>query len=59
MKAGAKATSSSKPSMGATAAPVMETPVTQTPVVETPATRSDTSAQMETGGAGDGQSWAE
>ena len=57
-------TSSSEPSMGATAAPVMEspvleTPVAQTPVVESPAARSDTPAPMETGGVGDGQSWAE
>ena len=63
------ATSSSKPSAGATAAPVMETPVTeapvaetpgaQTPAVETPAAPSDTPAPMETGRAGDSQSWAE
>ena len=57
-------TSSSEPSVGATAAPVaespvMETPVTQTPVVETPAAHSNTPAPMETGGVGDGQSWAE
>ena len=57
-------TSSIEPSMGATAtpvveSPVMETPVTQTPVVETPADHSDTPAPMETGRAGDGQSWAE
>ena len=64
MKAEAMATSSSKPSMGATVAPVAETPVaetpvTQTPVAETTAACSDTPAPMETGGAGDGQSWAE
>ena len=64
MKAEAPATSSSKPSTGATVAPVtetpvMETPVAQTPVAETPATCSDTPAPMETGRAGDGQSWAE
>ena len=68
MKAEAMATSSSKPSAGAMVAPVMETPVTEapvtetpvteTPVVETPAAPSDTPAPMETGGAGDGQSWA-
>ena len=58
MKVEATATSSSKPSMRATVAPVTETPVTQTPVAETPATRSNTPAPMETGGAGDGQSWA-
>ena len=49
--------------MGAMAAPVMETPVTetpvtQTPVVETPTARSNTPAPMETGKAGDSQSWA-
>ena len=69
MKAEAMATSSSKPSAGAMAAPVMEVPVTEapvtetqgaeTPVVETPAAPSDTPAPMETGRAGDGQSWAE
>ena len=74
MKVEAMATSSSKPSVGATVAPVMETPVTQapvmeapvmetpvteTPVVETPAPRSDTPAPMETGRVGDSQSWAE
>ena len=69
MKAEAMATSSSKPSMGATAAPVAETPVTETPiaeapvaetpVTETPAAHSDTPAPMETGKVGDGQSWAE
>ena len=36
----------------------METPVAEAPVTETPA-RSDTPAPMETGRAGDGQSWAE
>ena len=63
MKAEATATSTSKPSTGATAAPVAKTPVTQTPVVETPVTEtptpcSNTPAPMETGGAGDDQSWA-
>ena len=46
--------------------PVMEPPATETPATETPAAeapasdtpRSDTPAPMETGGAGDGQSWA-
>ena len=62
MKAEAMATSSSKPGMGAMAAPVTETPVAQTPVAETPvaetpAPRSDTPAPMETGGVGDSQSW--
>ena len=68
-KAETLATSSSKPSARATVAPVvetpaletpvMETPVTKTPVVETPVTRSNTPAAMETGRAGDSQSWAE
>ena len=68
MKAEATATSSGKPSVGATVASVMETPVTeapvaetlgaQTPAAETPAAPSDTPAPMETGRAGDGQSWA-
>ena len=67
-KAETPPTSSSEPSMGATAAPVTEspvvetpvtqTPVTQTPVAETPAAHSDTPAPMETGRAGDSQSWA-
>ena len=73
MKAEATATSSSKPSVGGMAAPAMEAPVMETPIVETPVTealvteppvsetpaRSDTPAPMETGRAGDGQSWAE
>ena len=69
MKVEAMATSSSKPSVGAMVAPVTETPVAEapvtetlgaeTPVAETPAAPSDTLAPMETGGAGDGQSWAE
>ena len=73
MKAEATATSSNKPGAGAmaapaTEAPVMETPITETPVAEAPVAespvpetpaRSDTPAPMETGGAGDGQSWAE
>ena len=63
MKADAQTTSSSESNAGATAAPateapVMETPVAVTPVSETPAC-SDTPAPMETGRAGDGQSWAE
>ena len=58
-KADTPATSSSEPNARAMAAPVMETPVTQTPVAETPAAHSDTPAPMETGGAGDSQSWAE
>ena len=69
MKAEAMATSSSKPSAGATVAPVTETPVVEapvtetlgaeTPAAETPAAPSDTPAPMETGRVGDGQSWAE
>ena len=63
MKSDAQTTSSSKPSVGATVAPVAETPVVEAPVTETlgaeaPAAPSDTPAPMETGGAGDGQSWA-
>ena len=57
-KAGTLATSSSEPNAGAMAAPVAETPVEETPVAETPAARSNTLASMETGGAGDSQSWA-
>ena len=53
-KAETPATSSSEPSAGGTATPVMETPV-----VETSAAPSDTPAPMETGRAGDSQSWAE
>ena len=66
------AAGSSEPSARATTAPVQETPaeeppVTEPPVTETPVTEapasdtpcSDTPAPMETGGAGDGQSWAE
>ena len=64
MKVEATATSSSKPSVGATAAPFMETPVTETPgaetpAAETPAAPSDTPAPMKTGTVGDSQSWAE
>ena len=59
MKAEATATSSSKPSAGATATPVAETPGAETPPAEAPAAPSDTPAPMETGRAGDGQSWAE
>ena len=73
MKAEATATSSSKPSVGAMVAPVAETPVAEAPVIETPvaeapvaktlgaeapAAPSDTPAPMETGRAGNGQSWA-
>ena len=74
MKSDAQTTSSSRPSVGATAAPVAETPVAEAPIVETPVVEvpvdetpgaeapvvpSSTSTPMETGGAGDGQLWAE
>ena len=64
MKSDAQTTSSSKPNVGATEAPVAETPVVEAPVTETlgaeaPTAPSDTPAPMETGGVGDGQSWAE
>ena len=62
----------SGPSIGAATTPTQETPAEEPPVEETPAeespveeapvagpSRSDTPAPMETGGAGDGQSWAE
>ena len=62
----------SGPSIGAAATPTQETPAEEPPVEETPAeeppveeapvagpSRSDTPAPMETGGAGDDQSWAE
>ena len=62
---------SSEPSVGVTAAPTQKTPTEEPPVEETPAkeppmaeapvtgpSRSDTPAPMETGGAGDGRSWA-
>ena len=45
----------------ATETPVAEAPATETPATEAPASdtlHSDTPAPMETGGAGDGQSWA-
>ena len=74
MKSDAQTASSSRPSVGAMAAPVTETPVAEAPVVETPVAEvpvnetpgaeapvvpSSTPAPMETGGVGDGQSWAE
>ena len=69
MKLDTQATSSSRPSVGAMAAPVTETPVAEAPVVETPVAEtlgaealvapSSTPAPMETGGVGDGQLWAE
>ena len=52
----------SGPSIGATATPTQETPAEEPPVEEAPVagpSRSDTPAPMETGGAGDGQTWAE
>ena len=73
MKADAQMHSSSRPSAGAMVAPVAETPVAEVPVVAAPITGalvgevqgaealvapSSTSAPMETGGVGDGQSWA-
>ena len=74
MKSDAQTPSSSRPSAGATVAlitetpavevPVAETPITEAPVDETPGAEapvapSSTSASMETGGVGNGQSWAE
>ena len=53
---------SSEPSVGATAAPTQEAATEEPPVEEAPVvgpSGSDTPAPMETGGAGDGQSWAE
>ena len=79
MKLDAQTHSSSRPSVGAMAAPITETPVAETPVAgaavvetpivevpaeeaqgtEAPVAPSSTPAPMETGGAGDGQLWAE
>ena len=79
MKSEAQAHTSSRPSVGATVAPVAETPVMEVPVVMVPVVvapiaealvgeaqgaealvaPSSPPAPMETGGAGDGQSWAE
>ena len=39
--------------------PIAEAPVDETPGAEAPVALSSTPAPMETGGAGDGQSWAE
>ena len=61
-RAEAPAVNSSEPSAGATTAPTQETPAEEPPVAEAPASntpRSDTPAPMETGRAGDCQSWAE
>ena len=52
----------SGPSIGMTAAPPHETPAEEPPMPEAPVTgpsRPDTPAPMETGGAGDSQTWAE
>ena len=73
MRSDAKVPNSSRPSEGATAVPVAETPIAEvseekTDVMETPAETpgaealiapSILPAPMETGGAGDGSSWAE
>ena len=64
VKQDAQVPSSSRTSAGATVAPITETPMAEAPVGETqgaeaPVTHSSTPAPMETGGAGDGQSWAE
>ena len=52
----------SGPSIGMTATPPQETPAEEPPMQEVPVTdpsHSDTPAPMETGGVGDGQTWAE
>ena len=52
----------SGPSIGTTATPPQETPAEEPPMQEAPVTgpsHPDTPASMETGGAGDGQTWAE
>ena len=52
----------SGPSIGTTTAPPQETPAEEPPMQEAPVagpSHSDTPAPMETGGAGDGQTWAE
>ena len=78
MKAEAQTLSSSRPSEGATAVPVVETPIAEasveeiavmetsvmeapaeTPCAEAPIAPSTLPAPMDTGGAGDGSSWAE
>ena len=74
MKAEAQTPSSSRSSVEATAVPVAETPIAEAPVAEAavaetsimevtpakaPVAPSFPPAPMETGGAGDGQSWAE
>ena len=74
MRSDAQVPSSSRPSVGATAVPVAETPIPEAPVAEAavaetsimeetlaeaPIAPSSPPAPMETGGAGNGQSWAE
>ena len=76
MKSDTQIPSSSRPSVGTTAAPIAETPVAETSgaeapvaeaaVVETPVMEAEAPvapssppAPMETGGAGDVQSWDE
>ena len=73
MKAEAQTPSSSRPSVEATVVPVVETPIAEasveetavmevpaeTPGAEAPIAPSTLPAPMETGGAGDGPSWAE
>ena len=52
----------SGPSIGTTASPPQEAPAEEPPMQEAPVTGpscSDTPASMETGGVGDGQTWAE
>ena len=52
----------SGPSIGTTTTPPQETPTEELPMQEAPVagpSRPDTPAPMETGGAGDGQTWAE
>ena len=52
----------SGPSIGTTATPPQETPAEEPPMEEAPVTgpsHPNTPAPMETGGAGDGQTWAE
>ena len=74
MRSEAQTPSSSRPSAGATAVPVAEAPIAEAPVAEAavaetsvmeetpaeaPVAPSFPPAPMETGGAGNGQSWAE
>ena len=74
MKSEAQTPSSSRPSVGAMAVPVAETPIAEAPVEEAAVAETsameETLAEalvapsfqptpMETGGVGDGQSWAE